>query len=285
MRPESSTPVRTSATSWCRVIVPTLVALVTWRGSFVVAGSFGIVWLIFWLIYYRRPEEHRRVSKAELALILSDPGEKIEKRSMEARPAAQRDLGLCNRQGSHRSRLVVLSFLDSRLSAGNFSPEPFAKPDCRWCWLYAISTVGSIGGGWISASHVNRGKSPNIARKTAMLICVLCIAAYLCHAFRSSPVGGRGIVGPGHSRAPGMVGKPVHLAVRYVSQSRCRQRHRHRRHGRRRRRSSVAVVYRLYRLSDAQLCAAVYRLRASAYPLALLIIHVITPKLAPARLD
>ena len=56
------------------LVVPFLVSLVTWRGTFVVTGAFGLVWLVFWLIYYRKPEEHRGVSKAELALILSDPG-------------------------------------------------------------------------------------------------------------------------------------------------------------------------------------------------------------------
>jgi MFS transporter, ACS family, hexuronate transporter len=61
------------------LIVPTLVALVTWRGAFVVAGSFGILWMILWLMIYRKPEEHPNVSPAELALILSDPGEKTER--------------------------------------------------------------------------------------------------------------------------------------------------------------------------------------------------------------
>ncbi len=41
--------------------------------------------------------------------------------------------------------------------------------------VYSISTVGSIGGGWISSALLKRGKSPNVARKTAMLICALCV--------------------------------------------------------------------------------------------------------------
>src|SRR6185312_13897438 len=60
------------------LIVPTLVAIVTWRGAFVVTGVFGILWLIAWLLYYRRPEQHRSVSQAELGLILSDPVERLE---------------------------------------------------------------------------------------------------------------------------------------------------------------------------------------------------------------
>jgi len=71
------------------VVVATFVALFSrwsvfgparaWRGSFFVAGALGFVWLAFWLILYRRPQDQPRVSKAELALILSDPGETIEK--------------------------------------------------------------------------------------------------------------------------------------------------------------------------------------------------------------
>src|SRR5437762_4670392 len=34
-----------------------------WRWAFVITGALGFVWLIFWLVLYRKPEEHPRVSK------------------------------------------------------------------------------------------------------------------------------------------------------------------------------------------------------------------------------
>ncbi len=37
--------------------------------------------------------------------------------------------------------------------------------------IYAITTVGSIGGGWISSALLNAGFSVNGARKIALLIC------------------------------------------------------------------------------------------------------------------
>jgi ACS family hexuronate transporter-like MFS transporter len=37
--------------------------------------------------------------------------------------------------------------------------------------IYQASTIGSIGGGWISSTLLRRGWSVNAARKTAMLIC------------------------------------------------------------------------------------------------------------------
>ena len=44
------------------ILVPALVALVSWRGAFVVAGALGIVWMAFWLAYYRPPDVHPKVS-------------------------------------------------------------------------------------------------------------------------------------------------------------------------------------------------------------------------------
>ena len=146
-----------------------------WRGTFVVAGSLGFVWLVFWLALYRRPEEHPLVSKAELALILSDPIEKVDS--------------------------VPWSHVVPCKEAWAFAVAKFLTDPIWWFYLfwipgylqttfnlslsqiripvmlaYAISIVGSVGGGWLSGAFINRGMSANAARKTAMLLCVLCIA-------------------------------------------------------------------------------------------------------------
>ena len=56
-------------------ITPPLVAWIAyhwgWRWSFVVTGSLGFLWLLLWLLLYRRPEEHPRLSAAELDYIRS----------------------------------------------------------------------------------------------------------------------------------------------------------------------------------------------------------------------
>src|SRR5205823_10691983 len=41
--------------------------------------------------------------------------------------------------------------------------------------IYVLSDVGSIGGGWLSSTLINRGWSVNSARKTAMLACALAV--------------------------------------------------------------------------------------------------------------
>src|SRR6476661_5643840 len=55
------------------VVVPWINARWGWRGAFLGIGALGFVWLAFWLLIYRKPEEHPRVSRAELDYIRSDP--------------------------------------------------------------------------------------------------------------------------------------------------------------------------------------------------------------------
>ncbi|HEX6622993.1 MAG TPA: MFS transporter, partial [Pyrinomonadaceae bacterium] len=41
--------------------------------------------------------------------------------------------------------------------------------------IYVIADIGSIGGGWLSSALIKRGWSVNAGRKTAMLVCALCV--------------------------------------------------------------------------------------------------------------
>jgi MFS transporter, ACS family, hexuronate transporter len=167
------------------LVVPALVALVTWRGAFVVTGAFGIVWLIAWLLYYRRPEEHRGVSKAELDLILSDPVENLEavpwKRVLPCKETWAFAIGKFLTDPIWWFYLFWLPrYLQSTFGLSLSSDRlPLVI-------VYSVSTVGSIAGGWISSTLLKAGKSQNVARKTAMLICALCVlpvfaAPYIHH--------------------------------------------------------------------------------------------------------
>jgi MFS transporter, ACS family, aldohexuronate transporter len=167
------------------LIVPFLVALFTWRGAFVATGAMGLVWLAAWLLLYKKPEQHRGVSPAELNLILSDPVEKIESvpwsRVLPCRETWAFAIGKFLTDPVWWFYLFWLPrYLQSTfglsLSANRL---PLVV-------IYAISAVGSIGGGWISSTLLNRGKNANFARKTALLICALCVlpvfaAPYLHH--------------------------------------------------------------------------------------------------------
>ena len=61
------------------VITPLVVPWITlqwgWQWAFIATGAIGFFWLIFWLPLYRAPENHPRLSSAELNYIRSDPPE------------------------------------------------------------------------------------------------------------------------------------------------------------------------------------------------------------------
>jgi ACS family hexuronate transporter-like MFS transporter len=43
-----------------------------WESAFVIIGALGFIWMGIWVFIYKKPEVHRRVSKAELAYIQQD---------------------------------------------------------------------------------------------------------------------------------------------------------------------------------------------------------------------
>src|SRR5438477_4530689 len=72
-----ATGVFNAGTNMGAIITPLVVPWITvhwgWRWAFVITGALGFVWLIFWLLLYRKPEEHPRLSTVELNYIRSDP--------------------------------------------------------------------------------------------------------------------------------------------------------------------------------------------------------------------
>lgn len=53
-------------------LVTGVIAWLGWRGAFVAAGLVGLLFGLFWLRFYRDPEDHPRLSAEELACIQSD---------------------------------------------------------------------------------------------------------------------------------------------------------------------------------------------------------------------
>jgi ACS family hexuronate transporter-like MFS transporter len=61
--------------------------------------------------------------------------------------------------------------------------------------IYLIADVGSIGGGWISSRLIRHGWSVNAGRKTAMLICALAVVPIVFAAQTSSLWMAVGLIG------------------------------------------------------------------------------------------
>src|SRR5437773_6958167 len=154
------------------LIVPWIVLRWGWQGAFVGIGAIGFVWLFIWLLIYRKPEDHRGVSKAELDYIRSDPQEPVGKTKWVRLFPLRQTWAFA--KGEFLTDPVwwfylfwVPGFLQSKhgLALTGIGIPIMA--------IYLISDVGSVAGGWLSSSLIKRGRSVNAARKIAMLICAV----------------------------------------------------------------------------------------------------------------
>ena len=156
------------------LIVPWITLTFGWQWAFITTGALGFIWLAFWLAMYREPERHPSVSPTELALIRSDPEE-----SSLAVPWIRL-------LGYRQTWAVVL---------GKFMTDPIWWFYLYWLpkfldtqhgiklgqvaapliVIYLVADVGSVFGGWLSSALIKRGWSVNRGRKVTMLIAALLI--------------------------------------------------------------------------------------------------------------
>ena len=158
------------------LIVPGIAAKWGWQWAFIGTGLLGFFWLAWWLKAYRTPENHPRVSKAELAYIRSDPIEPTEKIPWrKLLPHRQTWAFAVGKFMTDPIWWLYLFWVPDFLNRTHKVEVSVAKMGPPLITIYLIADIGSIGGGWISSHLLKRGWTANRARKTAMLICALCV--------------------------------------------------------------------------------------------------------------
>lgn len=167
------------------LVVPILVLYWGWFEAFIVTGILGFIWLVFWVIMYRRPEEHPRLSKEELAYIQSDPAEPQTKipwsRLIRYRQTWAFAIGKFLTDPIWWIYLFwVPDFLQRQ---HGLDLKSFGLPIAV---IYIIADVGSVGGGWISSQLIKKGYTINRSRKTAMLICAIAVLPIIIASWTSS---------------------------------------------------------------------------------------------------
>lgn len=156
------------------LVVPVLTLAYGWRMAFVITGAVSLIWLVAWLLVYRRPAEQPRVSADELAYIQQDPADPVV-------PIPWRKLlGLRETWAYALGKFFIdpiwwfflfwlPGFLGTRygLDLKSFGPPLVV--------IYLLSDVGSVAGGWASSRMIRAGRSVNFARKMTMLVCACAV--------------------------------------------------------------------------------------------------------------
>lgn len=176
------------------ILVPIIALSLGWQWAFILTGVVGFVWLAVWLILYRSPREHPRVTAAELAHIESDPADPPGK--VGWRVVAFRRETWAFLLGKFITDPVWWLFLfwlpDFFAKTYDLDLLSFGPPLVA---VFLLADVGSIAGGWLSSHLIKRGWSVNAGRKTAMLICALCVTPITVAIFADNLIVAVAIIG------------------------------------------------------------------------------------------
>jgi ACS family hexuronate transporter-like MFS transporter len=154
--------------------VPFIAVAWGWQWAFIITGSFGFIWLIFWFLLYDTPEKHKKLSSAELAYINSDIDEKPLEQNA-AKPSWAKLLSFKQTWAYVIGKFLtdpiwwfylfwLPDFLESQY---HLSKTAIALPVAI---VYVISTIGSISGGYLPMLLIKNNWPVFKARKTSMLL-------------------------------------------------------------------------------------------------------------------
>lgn len=162
------------------VMVPWILGIYGWQMAFIITGAIGFVWLIFWWLFYEIPSRHKKISKEEFEHIHSDIEETVAVGEAEIKVKWIRLFGI-----RQTWAFVVGKFLTDPIWYFFlfWLPSYFAttfklnltKPSLPLVLIYTATTIGSIGGGYLSSWFIKSGMPIFRARKTAMFLFALCV--------------------------------------------------------------------------------------------------------------
>ena len=147
-----------------------------WDWAFIIMGLIGFVWLIFWFVYYEKPEKQKRLSADELTYIKSGE-EEISSESSEViiKTSWRKLLGYKQTWAFAFGKFMtdgvwwfylfwLPAFLKVQYGIVN---EAVMLPLAT---LYTIAMIGSVVGGWFPMYFIKKGYNAYDGRMKAMLM-------------------------------------------------------------------------------------------------------------------
>jgi ACS family hexuronate transporter-like MFS transporter len=159
------------------VAVPWIAMTWGWQEAFVITGAIGLIWLIFWFIFYEIPAKQKRLGKAEYDYIHSDT---IENQGNSESVKWIKLLGIRQTWAFVVGKFMtdpiwwfLLFWLPSFLKTEyNMTGTQVSLP---LAVVYTLTVFGSVGGGWLSGFLIKKGWPIYRSRKTSMMAFALCV--------------------------------------------------------------------------------------------------------------
>jgi ACS family hexuronate transporter-like MFS transporter len=266
------------------IIIPMMVATWGWRSAFVVTGATGFIWLIFWHLFYKPPEEHPGLGDAERAHILSDREEIVTKSVPWASllPLRQTWAFVLGKGLTDPIWWLYLFWAPDFLEK-NFHLDLAAR-SIPVAVIYIVSSIGGLTGGWLSGKLIRNGMTVNASRKIAMLVAAIAVTPIAFASEQTSMWSGVAIVSIAAAAHQAWSANMFTTASDMFPK-----------------RATASIVgiggmagavggmiftkVTGYVLQYTGSYTLMFRVAAAAYLVALIIIHLLAPKLEPVKLE
>ena len=164
------------------ILIPWILGLYGWRAAFFLTGVLGFIWWIFWWRIYQIPGKKRDLSEEEFRFIHQDDSESpsyhLGMEKEESRSLGTKSMVLLKTRaiwGFILGKFLTdpiwyffLFWLPSYFSS-TFKLD-FTKPSIPLVIVFSATSLGSIGGGYLSSALIQRGWEVYKARRFSMFL-------------------------------------------------------------------------------------------------------------------
>lgn len=159
------------------LLVPFILGHYGWRQTFVWIGALGMVWIVLWWKFYAVPEKTKNLSKEELQYIKSDQAEKTEEKTKIPLSELLKYKVTWSFAIGKILTDPIWYFFMFWLPAyfSDVFKMDLTKPSLPLIVIYSGTTIGSIGGGYLSSFLIKKGWAIGRARSITMLLFALMV--------------------------------------------------------------------------------------------------------------
>lgn len=159
------------------LLVPFILGHYGWRETFVWIGALGLLWIVLWWRFYNIPEKTKKLSQEELQYIKSDQiGQTEEQSKVPLSELLKYKVTWAFAIGKILTDPIWYFFMFwlPAYFADVFKMD-LTKPSIPLIIIYSGTTIGSIGGGYLSSLLIKKGWAIGRARSFTMLLFALMV--------------------------------------------------------------------------------------------------------------
>jgi ACS family hexuronate transporter-like MFS transporter len=169
-----------ASTSVGAILAPFIVATVVskdgnnWQIPFLFTGFLSAIWVFLWIKTYQKPEDHPKLSKAELEYINSDSIEENTETIPWMKLLPKRETWAFSITTITDAVWWFYLFWGAKFLSEQFGVD-IDGMGLPFLIIFLLADAGSLLGGYASGALIKKGWSINMARKITMLVCAIII--------------------------------------------------------------------------------------------------------------